>query len=41
VFNWWRLDAVPDGGWQPDAGLIGRRDRTDVVYAPSVADWRP
>jgi len=41
VFEWSRIDPVPPGGWVPsEASIVGRRDRSDAVYAASL-DLRP
>lgn len=40
AFEWSRIDPVPAGGWTPvDQATTGHRDRTDVVYAPSIRQW--
>lgn len=39
VFEWSRLDPVTPGGWVPvDTAATGVRDRTDPVYAASIAE---
>ncbi|MGD9700931.1 MAG: nuclear transport factor 2 family protein [Acidimicrobiia bacterium] len=37
VFEWSRIDPVAPGGWSPvEVAAIGQRDRSDLVYAPTV-----
>jgi len=39
VFEWSRIDPVPERGYRFEAAhIMGRRDRDDVVYALSLAD---
>lgn len=39
AFEWSRIDPVAPGGWSPDpAATLGRRDGSDAVFAPSIAD---
>jgi ketosteroid isomerase-like protein len=42
VFEWSRIDPVAPGGWTPAAtATLGRPDRSDAVFAPSLPGWRP
>jgi ketosteroid isomerase-like protein len=40
VFDWSRIDPVEAHNWTPPGrAAIGQRDRSDAVFAPSVAHW--
>jgi SnoaL-like domain len=40
AFEWSRIDPVAPNGWSPVPGAtVGRCDRSDVVYAPSISAW--
>lgn len=40
AFDWSRIDPVAPGGWVPDErATVGRRDRGDAVFAPSLVGW--
>lgn len=42
AFDWARIDPVAPDGWSPSApSTLGRRDRTDAVYAASLVGWNP
>jgi ketosteroid isomerase-like protein len=41
IFDWWRIDDVDRGTWEPEPGsATGQRSRDDIVFAPSIATWR-
>jgi SnoaL-like domain len=40
AIDWTRTDPVPSVGWRPRSDTtIGRPDNTDVVFAPSLAEF--